>query len=48
MKERIKAKIELLIEYIIQKPQEDMTIDDYTILASELHNISFFDEENKK
>ena len=41
MKDRIEAKIELLIDYIIHKPMDDVTLDDYTILASELRDIRF-------
>lgn len=41
MKNRIEAKIELLIDYIISKPLDEITIDDYSILLSELHEIQY-------
>ena len=50
MKDRIEAKIELLIEFIIHKPLEEVTIDDYMILATELQKSRFQKErtENEK
>lgn len=41
MKNRIEAKIELLIDYIISKPLDEITIDDYSILLSELQEIHY-------
>ena len=41
MKNRIEAKIELLIDYIISKPLYEITIDDYSILLSELQEIHY-------
>ncbi len=41
MEEKIQAKITGLVEYIISKPNEAMTLDDYTILAAELKDIRF-------
>lgn len=41
MKNRIEAKIELLVDYIISKPLDEITIDDYSILLSELHEIHY-------
>lgn len=39
MKEKIKTKIENIVDYIISKPAEEITLDDYTILTNELQNI---------
>lgn len=41
MKNRIEAKIELLVDYIISKPLDEITIDDYSILLSELQEIHY-------
>lgn len=41
MKNRIEAKIELLVDYIISKPLDEITIDDYSILLSELYEIHY-------
>lgn len=41
MKEKIEAKIESIIDYIISKPEEEITLDDYTILAAEVRDIRF-------
>lgn len=39
MKESIEAKIEEIVEHIINKHVEDVTLDDYTILTNELREI---------
>ena len=39
MKEKIQNKIEDVVNYIVSKPVEEVTLDDYTILANELKNI---------
>lgn len=39
MKERIEGKINEIIEFIINKPVEEITLDDYTILTNERHDI---------
>ena len=39
MKEAIEIKIEELVNHIINKPVEDVTLDDYTILTNELREI---------
>lgn len=39
MKERIEGKINEIIEYIIKKPASEITMDDYTILTNERHDI---------
>ena len=39
MKQSIEAKIEELVNYIINKPIVEVTLDDYTILTNELREI---------
>lgn len=39
MKEKIQNKIEDIVDYIVSKPIEEVTLDDYTILTNELKNI---------
>ena len=39
MKEQIQAKIQEIVEYIIRKPVEEVTLDEYTILVNELREI---------
>lgn len=39
MKDLIESKIEELINYIVSKPISEVTLDDYTILTNELHEI---------
>ena len=41
MEEKIQEKIDAIIERIISKPTEEITLDDYTILSSELKDIRF-------
>lgn len=48
MKERIEAKIESVIDYIIKKPDEKITADDYMILASEVRDIRFREAEEER
>ena len=45
MKERIEEKIEAIIDRIINKPTEEITLDDYTILSAELRDIRFREEQ---
>ena len=45
MKERIEAKIEKIIDLIINKPTEEITLDDYTILTAELRDIRFREDQ---
>lgn len=45
MEEKIESKIAGLVEYIIGKPNEAVTLDDYTILAAELKDIRFRKEQ---
>jgi len=39
MKEKIESKINEIVDYIVNKPIGDVTLDDYTILTNELKNI---------
>lgn len=41
MEKSINGKIKSIIEYIISKPNEAITIEDYNILSSELKDIRF-------
>ena len=39
MKERIEGKISEIVKHIIKKPVGEITLDDYTILTNERHEI---------
>ena len=39
MKERIEGKINEIVKHIIKKPVGEITLDDYTILTNERHEI---------
>lgn len=39
MKEKIEKKIAEIVDYIVSKPVEEVTLDDYTILTNELIGI---------
>ena len=39
VKEKIQEKINEIIESIISKPAGEITLDDYTVLTNELHDI---------
>ena len=39
MKEKIEKKIEAIVDYIIGKPESEITADDYMIIASEVRDI---------
>ena len=41
MKEKIEKKIEAIVDYIISKPESEITPDDYMIIASEVRDIRF-------
>ena len=41
MEDKIQAKIEEIVDYIISKPAADITLNDYTILHEELKDIRF-------
>lgn len=51
MKEKLEAKIEEILNYLMSKPVESITNEDYTILAGELRDIRYRESEvdrNKK
>ena len=41
MKDKIETKIEQIVDFIVNKPIEEVTLDDYTILNNELKDIRF-------
>ena len=41
MKEKIKNKIEEIVDHIVSKPASEVTLDDYTILTNELKEICY-------
>ena len=41
MKEKIEKKIKAIVDYIISKPESEITPDDYMIIASEVRDIRF-------
>ena len=45
MKQEIEGKIERIVDFIIKKPLAKITLDDYTILSSELRDIRFREEQ---
>lgn len=45
MEEKIQEKINALVEYIISKPVEAMTTDDYGILSAEMKDARFRREQ---
>ncbi len=45
MKEKLESKIESIVEFIINKPDNEITKEDYEILASELRDIRFREEQ---
>lgn len=45
MKEKIEAKVKEIIDYIVNKPIEEVTIDDYSILTNELKDIRFAESQ---
>lgn len=48
MKTKLENKIESIVDYIIAKPEDQITKDDYEILASELRDIRFREEQEKQ
>ena len=48
MKEKIEKKIEAIVDYIISKPESEITPDDYMIIASEVRDIRFRETESAK
>ena len=48
MKEKIEKKIEAIVDYIIGKPESEITADDYMIIASEVREIRFREAEEER
>ena len=48
MKEKIEKKIESIVNYIISKPDSEITTDDYMIIASEVRDIRFRESQSVK
>lgn len=48
MKEKIEKKIEKIVDYIISKPESEITADDYMIIASEVRDIRFREDETAR
>ena len=48
MKEKIEKKIEKIVDYIISKPESEITRDDYEIIASEVRDIRFREAEAER
>ena len=48
MKEKIEQKIEKIVDYIISKPESEITRDDYEIIASEVRDIRFREAEKER
>ena len=48
MKEKIERKIEQIVDYIISKPESEITADDYMIIASEVRDIRFREAEEER
>ena len=48
MKEKIEAKIERIIDFIIRKPESEITADDYMILANEVREIRFRENQSEE
>ena len=46
MKEKIEKKIEKIVDYIISKPESEITPDDYMIIASEVRDIRFRENQS--
>lgn len=45
MKEKLEKKIEAIVDYIINKPENEITLDDYNVLSSELRDIRFREQQ---
>ena len=48
MKKKIEKKIEKIVDYIISKPESEITRDDYEIIASEVRDIRFRETEAER
>lgn len=45
MKEKLENKIDAIIDFILNKPEEKITQEDYNILTSELRDLRFRESE---
>lgn len=45
MKEKLENKIEAIVDFIINKPENEITLDDYNVLSSELRDIRFREQQ---
>ena len=45
MKEKLENKIEAIVNFIISKPEEKITQEDYNILSAELRDIRFREQQ---
>lgn len=45
MKEKIENKINAIVDFILNKPEEKITQEDYSILTSELRDLRFRESE---
>ena len=48
MKDKIEKKIEAIVDYIISKPESEITPDDYMIIASEVRDIRFRESQSAR
>lgn len=48
MKEKLETKIEEVLNYIISKPVETVTHEDFAILAGELRDLRYRESENER
>lgn len=48
MKEKIEAKVNEIIDYIITKEPKDITVNDYFILDSKLQSIKYEEDQAKR
>lgn len=48
MKEKLEAKIDEILNYIISKPVESITNEDFAILSGELRDLRFREGENER
>ena len=48
MKDKIEKKIEKIVDYIISKPESKITRDDYEIIAAEVRDIRFREDEKER
>lgn len=45
MKDKIDAKIKSILEYVLNKPESEMTMSDFEVLKSEQRDIRFREEQ---